>query len=69
MNIIEAFALLEGNKKVRRKGWGNLSCYLRNSNECIYSCYLLGNTTHEYEEDYTPVLRDVLANDWELFYD
>lgn len=72
MNIIEAVSKLENGKKIRRKGWNNLTLISYSDYNFVYTLYLYDLVSSNYVSPYITynfTVSDVLADDWEVVED
>lgn len=69
MNIIETISQLENGKKIRRKGWNNLTLISYSDYNFVYTLYLYDLVSNNYVSPYITynfTVSDVLADDWEV---
>lgn len=69
MNIIEAVSELKDGKKIRRKGWNNLTLISYSDYNFVYTLYLYDLVSNNYVSPYITynfTVSDVLADDWEV---
>lgn len=72
MNIIETISQLENGKKIRRKGWNNLTLISYSDYNFVYTLYLYDLVSNNYVSPYITynfTVSDVLADDWEVVED